>query len=76
MVRHIRDVRDRSGTTILWATHLIEELAAADRIILLRAGEIIHEGTPAELLASTGATTLTNAYVALTGLAVGETTHA
>lgn len=76
VVRHIRDVRDRSGTSILWATHLIEELAGADRIILLRAGEIIHEGTPAELLARTGATTLTNAYVALTGVAVAEPSHA
>lgn len=76
VVRHIRDVRDHSGTTILWSTHLIEELAGADRIIFLRAGEIIEQGTPAELLARTGATTLTNAYVALTGTPAGETLHA
>jgi ABC-2 type transport system ATP-binding protein len=76
VVRHIRDVRDRNGTTILWATHLIEELAGADRIIMLRTGEIIQEGTPAELLARAGAATLTDAYIALTGAPEVEATPA
>ena len=72
LVRHIRDVRDINGTSILWATHLIEELADADRIVLIRSGQVIGEGTPAELLARTGAETLTDAYVAITGAPASE----
>jgi ABC-2 type transport system ATP-binding protein len=74
LVAHMQVVRERRGTSILWATHLVEEVAGADRIVLIRAGEVIGSGTPAELVAHTGAADLTEAYIALAGHpeAVGE----
>ena len=54
--------------SILWATHLVDEVAEADRIVLLMRGKITNEGTPAALIAQSGAADLTGAYVALTGV--------
>jgi len=67
LVDHMQVVREQQGTSILWATHLVEEVDHADRIVFIAKGEITHMGTPAEILAQTGAQTLTDAYVALTG---------
>ena len=67
LVQHMQIVRREHGTSILWATHLVEELEKADRILLMVAGEIVHTGSPAELMASTGTDDLTAAYIALTG---------
>jgi ABC-2 type transport system ATP-binding protein len=68
LVRHMQDIRRRHGTSILWATHIVEEVADADRIILIVAGRIIRTGTPAELMAAAGTDNLTDAYIALTGV--------
>jgi ABC-2 type transport system ATP-binding protein len=67
LVAHMQVVRKKRGTSILWATHLVEEVAHADRILLIRQGEIIRQGTPAELEAAAGTSDLTDAYITLTG---------
>ena len=67
LLDHIRRVRDTRGTSILWATHLVDEVAHADRIILIAKGRIVLEGTPASVIAAAGTETLAEAYVALTG---------
>jgi ABC-2 type transport system ATP-binding protein len=68
LMRHVAQLRAELGTSILWATHLVEEVEHADRIALIVAGEIIRIGTPAELLAAAGTDNLTDAYIALTGV--------
>jgi ABC-2 type transport system ATP-binding protein len=68
LVRHLHQVREQNGTSILWATHIVEELEDADHIVLIRSGEIVGEGTPAELIARTQTADLTDAYIALTGV--------
>jgi len=67
LIAHIRQLRDLHGTSILWATHLVDEVETADRILLISKGQIAHQGTPAEIMAAAGTTTLSDAYVALTG---------
>jgi ABC-2 type transport system ATP-binding protein len=67
VVTHMRKVRETRGTSILWATHLVEEVVMADRIAVMKAGELLREDTPAGLCAATGAADLTAAYIALTG---------
>jgi len=39
------DVAER-GTTVLWATHLVEEAEAADRVLVLHKGKLLADGTP------------------------------
>ena len=67
LVEHMQVVRREHGTSILWATHLVEELDRADRIILMVSGAVMATGTPAELMQRTGTGSLTDAYTALTG---------
>jgi ABC-2 type transport system ATP-binding protein len=68
LVQNLRGIVKSQGMSILWATHLVDEVAEADRIVLLMRGKITNEGTPAALIAQSGAADLTGAYVALTGV--------
>lgn len=67
LVRNLRDIVASRGMSILWATHLVDEVAVADRIVLLMRGKVTCDGTPEALIAQSGAEDLTGAYVALTG---------
>lgn len=67
LVNHAGRIRQARGTSILWATHLVDEVEGADRILLLDKGRITYQGSPAELIARAGVATLSEAYVALTG---------
>lgn len=50
----IERLRMRERTTILVATHIMEEAALCDRLALLDHGRIVAEGTPDELTAAIG----------------------
>ena len=67
LVEHLRQERDTNGTSILWSTHLVDEVETADWIVLIAKGKVLHQGTPAEIIAVAGTTTLSDAYIALTG---------
>jgi lipooligosaccharide transport system ATP-binding protein len=67
LVTHIRRIVATTGLAVLWATHLVEEVADADRIALLIRGEVKAVLPPAALIAQADAADLTEAYVILTG---------
>lgn len=67
LVANMRALVAERSMSILWATHLVDEVERADRIVLLMRGRVARQGTPAELIAASGAEDLTAAYVALTG---------
>jgi ABC-2 type transport system ATP-binding protein len=47
---HIRDLRERLGTTVFLTTHYLEEAdALCDRVLVIDHGKIIAEGVPDEL---------------------------
>jgi ABC-2 type transport system ATP-binding protein len=53
MIRSLRSL----GTTILLTTHYLDEAQQlADRVAVLRDGEIVRQGTPAELIGDSGLT--------------------
>ena len=54
------------GTTVLWATHLVEEAEAADRVVVLHRGKLLADGTPAEVTAALGGTRLEEAFIRAT----------
>ena len=60
-----RDVLER-GSTALWATHLIEEAEAADRVLVLHQGKLLADGTPTEVTAAFGTATLEQAFLKAT----------
>jgi ABC-2 type transport system ATP-binding protein len=60
-----RDVADR-GTTVLWATHLVEEAHDAGRVLVLHRGRLLADGTPDEVAAALGGGTLEEGFIAAT----------
>jgi ABC-2 type transport system ATP-binding protein len=56
-----------AGTTLLVSTHVMDEAERCDRLLLMREGRILAEGTPEELRGRTGASTIEDAFLYLTG---------
>ncbi len=54
------------GMGVLWATHLVDEAEAADRIVVMAAGKVRFDGTPKELIKQNRHTNLTDAFLDLT----------
>ena len=54
------------GSTVLWATHLVEEAEAADRVVVLHRGKRLADGTPAEVTAALGGSGLEDAFIRAT----------
>ncbi len=52
------------GATLLVSTHVMDEADRCDRLLLLRAGRALAEGTPGELCERTGTSTLEQAFLA------------
>jgi ABC-2 type transport system ATP-binding protein len=60
-----RDVAER-GTAVLWATHLVEEVADADRVVVLHHGRVLADGAPDAVTAALGGATLEAGFIART----------
>ena len=52
--RYLQQLRDDFGVTIVLTSHLLEEADRADRVAVLHLGQIVAQGTPAELRESVG----------------------
>ena len=52
--RHVENLRTNEGVTILLTTHILEEADRCDRLVLLHQGNIVAQGTPAELRSRIG----------------------
>src|SRR5258708_23073323 len=63
----VRGLCDQRGLAVLWATHLCDEAALADRVVVLHHGRKLRDATPAALVAESGAADLEAAFLALTG---------
>ena len=68
-----RGLADR-GTTLIVSSHVMDEALRCDRLVLMRAGRIIADTTPAGLLADTGESDPDAAFLALVERDVSDTT--
>ena len=50
LLEYVRDLPGSKGCAVLWATHLIDEIRDTDRIALLHAGKLHHDGIAKQLL--------------------------
>ena len=57
------------GSCVLWATHLVDEAAQADRVLVLHQGRLLADGTPAEVTAALGEASLEAGFIARTATA-------
>lgn len=62
LVTYVRALARAQGVAVLWATHLVDEVADADRIVILDRGQIRADNTPSDLLRATGRDDLTDVY--------------
>ena len=60
------------GCTLLVTTHVMDETARCDRILLLREGKILANGTLKELLAQTHTANIEDAFLRFSGVDVEE----
>lgn len=65
---YIKELNEKEGVTVFFTTHYMEEAdRAANRVAIIDQGRIIKEGTPESLKKDTGAKSLEDAFLSLTG---------
>ena len=62
----------RGGTTLLISSHVMDEASQCDRLLLMRDGELLSQGTPEELRRSTGESDLSLAFLSVIRRSQGE----
>jgi ABC-2 type transport system ATP-binding protein len=75
--RDLAAIRQRDGTTVVLTTHLLDEAAGADRVIILDRGRVVVEGAPEELTRRVGGDVIRLQAGDAAGLAprIGERFH-
>ncbi len=64
IIAEVHALAAEGGAGVLWATHLIDEIAGGDRVVVLHRGEVLAAGRAAEIAGEAG---LKAAFLALTG---------
>lgn len=64
---YARTLCDQDGLTVLWATHLIEEVRESDRVLILHQGQLMADGAGSAICEAEGARDLAETFHALTG---------
>lgn len=66
IVRVVRDLVREDGLSVLWATHIFDEVEASDAVTVLHAGRVIAQGRSAEIAGGAEGASLATAFRALT----------
>ena len=64
---HVRTLCEEDGLTVLWATHLIEEVREEDRVLILHQGQLLADGNGQAICDAEGTRDLAETFHALTG---------
>ena len=76
LVDHLHSLCGDEGLTVLWATHLVDEVWNSDDLVVLDHGRIVAQGAVAEVLSNTGSKSVLQAFNRLTTGVGVETQHA
>ena len=66
ILKHARALVAQENLAVLWTTHLIDEVAPPDQVIVLHQGRVLADGTAAEIVAAVGADSIGGAFEKLT----------
>src|SRR5947199_1811887 len=73
ILEHVRMLVRQEGVAVIWATHLVDEVAEDDDLIVLHRGRILAQGTAAEIVKQNRAAGIAEAFTRVTGNAdMGE----
>jgi ABC-2 type transport system ATP-binding protein len=67
LLKLLLTMRTERSVAVLWATHLCDEVADADRVIVLHRGKVLADTPPATLVKAAGTATIEEAFLAMTG---------
>jgi ABC-2 type transport system ATP-binding protein len=66
LVDHVRRLCVEENLAVLWATHLIDEVDATGKVILLHRGKVLAQGSVGDVIHAAGAPSMRAAFDALT----------
>lgn len=66
MLEHVRMLVRQRGVTVVWATHLVDEVAGDDALIVLHRGRILAHGPVADVVAQNSGEGVAAAFTQLT----------
>jgi ABC-2 type transport system ATP-binding protein len=69
---HVRRLVAEQGIGVLWATHLFDEIAAGDDVVMLHEGRMLARGRAEAIVAETGTADIASAFRQLTDAASGH----
>jgi ABC-2 type transport system ATP-binding protein len=72
ILSHVRQLVTEQGIGVLWATHLFDEIAPGDDLVILHQGRVLARGELADVLKQTGAQDINAAFMRLTGAQSGS----
>ncbi len=72
ILRHVRSLVAADRISALWATHLIDEVADCDTVIILHQGKVLAQGLASEVVKSAGAADIREAFATLTSTSLRE----
>ena len=67
LLDYVLKLRRERGVGVLWATHLVDEVERADRVVILHRGRVLEAGAPDEIIARADAPSIGEAFLAMTG---------
>lgn len=67
IVDHVHELCAADGVSVLWTTHLIDEIRPTDRVVILHRGRVRASGSPSELMQRHAAADLSEVYARATG---------
>jgi len=72
VVNIVRSLVEKEGLSVLWATHLFDEVRPTDLVVVLHKGRVLFTGTVPELLAKTETKSVSDAFRKLTSTGTEE----
>lgn len=72
VINIVRSLVEKERLGVLWATHLIDEIAPTDNVVVLHKGKILLTGTVPDMLAAAGTSNMRDAFQILTGTTNAE----
>jgi ABC-2 type transport system ATP-binding protein len=67
LVHHVRSLTRDRGTAVLWATHLLDEVAPDDDVVVLHRGRVVAAGDVPTVIHAANSNDMRSAFMALTG---------
>ena len=67
ILAHVRDLVANEGLSVLWTTHLIDEIVEDDQVVVLHQGKMLANGLASEVIRAQAAAHIGEAFARLTG---------